>query len=94
MKRIGQRCLKASAFFLAMTHSLNPNFTVAIYCGLKILATTLVSRFYSSTYLSICLRRKIAPTARFATVFCASILYLLQNLGLMVLPAPAGDGGL
>jgi hypothetical protein len=59
-----------------------PEFAVAIYYGLKILAATLVSRFYSSTYLLICLRRKISPTARFATVFCASPRYLPQNLGL------------
>ena len=39
----------------------NSDFAVAIYCGLKILAATLVSRFYSSTYLWICLRRKIDP---------------------------------
>jgi hypothetical protein len=31
--------------------NLNPEFAVAIYCGLKILAATLVSRFCSSTYL-------------------------------------------
>ena len=60
----------------------NPEFAVAIYCGLKILATTLVSRFCSSTYLWICLRCKIAPTARFAAVFCVSLRHLLQNLGL------------
>jgi len=59
----------------------NPEFAVAIYCGLQILAAPLVSRFYSSTYLWICHRRKIAPTARFATVFCTSLRYLLQNLG-------------
>ena len=58
-----------------------PEFAVAIYYGLKILAATLVSRFYSSRYLWICLRRKIAPTARFAKVFCTSLRYLLQNLG-------------
>jgi len=29
----------------------NPEFAVAIYCGLKILAAMLVSRFCSSTYL-------------------------------------------
>jgi hypothetical protein len=29
----------------------NPEFAVAIYCGLKILAATFVSRFCSSTYL-------------------------------------------
>jgi hypothetical protein len=50
-----------------------PEFAVAIYYGLKILAATLVSRFYSSTYLWICLRHKITPTARFATVFCVSL---------------------
>jgi len=60
----------------------NPEFAVAIYYGLKILAAPLVSRFFSLTYLWICLRRKIAPTARFAAVFCASLQYLLQNLGL------------
>jgi hypothetical protein len=59
----------------------NPAFAVAIYCGLKILAATLVSRFCSSTYLWICLRCKIAPTARFAAVLCASLRQLLQNLG-------------
>ena len=59
----------------------NPEFAVAIYCDLKILAATLVSRFCSLTYLWICLRRKIAPTARFATVFYASPRRLLQNLG-------------
>jgi hypothetical protein len=60
---------------------LNPEFAVAIYCGLKILAAKLVSRFCSSTYLLICLRRKIAPTARFAAVFYASPRRILQNLG-------------
>jgi hypothetical protein len=60
---------------------LNPEFAVEIYCGLKILAATLVSRFYSLTYLWICLRCKIAPTSRFAAFFCASLRQLLQNLG-------------
>jgi hypothetical protein len=63
----------------------NPEFAVAIYCGLKILAAPLATRFYSSTYpLGICPHHNIAPTARFATVFCASLRYLLQNLGLTV----------
>jgi hypothetical protein len=34
---------------LSMLVSLNPEFAVAIYYGLKILAATLVSRFCSST---------------------------------------------
>ena len=63
--------------------TLNPEFAVAIYCGLKLLAATLVSRFCSSTYSRICLRRKIAPTARFAVVFYTSPRRLLQNLGLI-----------
>jgi hypothetical protein len=48
---------------------LNPDYAVDTYCGLKNLAATLVSRFCFSTYLQICLRRKIAPTSRFAEVF-------------------------
>jgi hypothetical protein len=60
----------------------NPEFAVAIYCGLKILAAKLVSQFYSSTDLWICLRRKIVPTAHFAKLFYASLRSLLQNLGL------------
>jgi hypothetical protein len=47
---------------------LNPEFAVAIYYGLQILAATLVSQFFSSPYLLICLRQKIAPTTRFASV--------------------------
>ncbi|MGM0382661.1 MAG: hypothetical protein ACQEQO_04090, partial [Thermodesulfobacteriota bacterium] len=47
----------------------NPDYAVATYCGLKNLAATLFSRFCFSTYLQICLRRKIAPTSRFAEVF-------------------------
>jgi hypothetical protein len=35
---------------------LNPDIAAGIYCGLKTLAATLVSRFCSSTYLMICLR--------------------------------------
>jgi hypothetical protein len=46
---------------------LNPEFAIAIYYGLQILAATLVSQFFSSPYLLICLRQKIAPTTRFAT---------------------------
>ncbi|MFO8163992.1 MAG: MFS transporter [Thermodesulfobacteriota bacterium] len=49
--------------------SFNPDYAVATYCGLKNLAATIVSRFCFSTYLPICLRRKIAPTSRFAEVF-------------------------
>ena len=63
---------------------LNPDCAVVSYCDLKILAATLVSRLCSSTYLLICLRHKIAPTARFAMVFCASLWILLHNLGLKV----------
>jgi hypothetical protein len=37
--------------------SFNPDIAVDIYCGLKILAATLVSQFRSSTYQWICLRR-------------------------------------
>jgi len=48
--------------FFKIQVGLNPEFAVAIYYGLKILA----------------------PTARFAAVFCASLRYLLQNLGLKV----------
>jgi len=33
---------------------LNPDYAVATYCGLKNLATTIVSRFCFSTYLQIC----------------------------------------
>ena len=62
--------------------ALNPDCAVASYCDLKILAVTLVSRFCSSTYLWICLRHKIAPTARFAMVFCVSLWILLHKLGL------------
>ncbi|MGM0384111.1 MAG: hypothetical protein ACQEQO_11540 [Thermodesulfobacteriota bacterium] len=49
--------------------TLNPDYAVATYCDLKNLAATLASRFCFSTYLQICLRRKIAPTSRFAEVF-------------------------
>jgi len=43
------------------SYPLNPDYAVATYCGLKNLAATLVSRFCFSTYLWICLWRKIAP---------------------------------
>ena len=74
------RWLDSHSLFL-YTSSLNPDCAVASYCDLKILAATLVSRFCSSTYLLICLRHKIAPTARFAMVFCVSLRILLHNLG-------------
>ncbi|MFO8163795.1 MAG: hypothetical protein R6T98_04605, partial [Desulfatiglandales bacterium] len=58
---------------LRITHpDFNPDYAVATYCGLKNLAATLLSRFCFSTYLQICLRRKIAATSRFAEVFQAS----------------------
>jgi hypothetical protein len=60
---------------------LNPDIAVAIYCGLQILAATLVSRFCSSTYQWICLRREIVPTVRFTAICGASLRRLLQNLG-------------
>ena len=51
---------------------LNPDYAVDIYCDLKNLAATPVSRFCFSTYVYICLRLKIAPTSRFAEVFQSS----------------------
>jgi hypothetical protein len=36
-------------FDILREHDLNPDNAVAIYCGLQILAATLVSRFCSST---------------------------------------------
>ena len=63
---------------------LNPDCAVDIYCGLKTLAATLVSRFCFLTYLLLCLRHKIAPTSRLANVFCASLRHLLHNLGLII----------
>jgi hypothetical protein len=50
---------------------LNPKFAVPNHqdCGAKPLDTKLISRFCSSTDLWICLRCKIAPTARFAEGF-------------------------
>ncbi len=67
----------------------NPEFTVAIYYSLQILAATLASQLFSSTYLLICLRRQLAPTVRFASVYGASLRCLLQNPGylfFMLLP--------
>ncbi|MGM0656904.1 MAG: hypothetical protein ACQETR_16550, partial [Thermodesulfobacteriota bacterium] len=55
------RMVKIAEFFKGLA--------VATYCCLKNFAKTLVSRFCFSTYLQICLRRKIAPTSRFAEVF-------------------------
>jgi len=43
--------VRAALFPLFIVLSFNPEFAVAIYCGLKILAATIVSRFCSSTYL-------------------------------------------
>jgi len=47
----------------------SPDYTAATYCGLKNLAATLLSRFCFSTYVLVCLRRKIVASSRFAKVF-------------------------
>jgi len=46
-----QAWTKATARIERLTAELNPDCAVDIYCGLKILAATLVSRFCFLTYL-------------------------------------------
>ena len=61
--------------------SSNPGFAVVFYCGAKLLAATLVSRFLTSTYQAIRLRPEIGPTSCFAKHFDTSPRTQQQNQG-------------
>jgi hypothetical protein len=61
--------------------SSNPGFAVVFYCGAKLLAATLVSRFLTSTYQAIRLRSQIGPTSCFAKHFDTSPRNQQQNQG-------------